>query len=152
VTVDAFPGATFKGAVNALNPNVDDATRSLQIQATLKNPEGRLHPGMFGSVELQLPDVENVITVPLSAIVYNPYGDAVYLVENAEAGGAGLVVRQQFVQTGAKRGDQIAILKGVKAGATVVTAGQLKLRNGAGVVVNNTVLPANSAAPKPDHP
>ncbi len=152
VTVDAFPGETFKGTVNALNPNVDDATRSLQIQATLTNPAVKLRPGMFGSAELQLPAVENVITVPLSAIVYNPYGDAVYLVESADPGGAGLVVRQQFVQTGAKRGDQIAILKGVKVGATVVTAGQLKLRNGAAVVVNNTVLPANSPAPKPEHP
>lgn len=152
VTVDAYPGEVFKGTVNALNPSVDDATRSLQIQATLKNAEARLSPGMFGSAELQLPSVENVITVPLSAIVYNPYGDAVYLVENAGKDANGLTVRQQFVQVGAKRGDQIAITKGVKAGDTVVTSGQLKLRNGAAIVVNNSVLPANSPTPKPDQP
>jgi membrane fusion protein (multidrug efflux system) len=152
VTVDAYPGEVFAGTVNALNPNVDDATRNFQLQATLSNADGRLRPGMFGSVELQLPATEKVITVPLSAIVYNPYGDGVYIVENQGKDGNGLIVRQQFVQTGATRGDQVAITKGVRAGDVVVTAGQLKLRNGASVVVNNKVTPSDSATPKPDHP
>jgi membrane fusion protein (multidrug efflux system) len=91
------------------------------------------------------------VTVPLTAIVYNPYGNAVYLVETAKEGG-GLVARQQFVQTGATRGDQVAVLKGVAAGDVVVTAGQLKLRNGAGVVVNNTVTTSDDAKPRPSHP
>jgi membrane fusion protein (multidrug efflux system) len=152
VTVDAYPGEVFAGIVNALNPNVDDATRNFQIQATLRNADGKLHPGMFGSVEVLLPVVEKVVTVPLSAIVYNPYGDAVYIVEGHEKEGKGLIVRQQFVQTGANRGDQVAILKGVKTGDIVVTTGQLKLRNGASVVINNEVTPSNSPAPAPDHP
>ena len=81
VTVDAYPGEVFAGTVNALNPGVDDATRNFQLQATLKNADSRLHPGMFGSVEVQLPATEKVVTLPLSAIVYNPYGNAVYIVE-----------------------------------------------------------------------
>jgi len=152
VSVDAYPGEVFAGTVNALNPNVDDATRNFQIQATVKNVDGRLRPGMFGSVEVQLPAAEKVITVPLSAIVYNPYGNAIYVVEGKAKEGGDLTVRQQFVQTGATRGDQVAVTKGVKAGDVVVTAGQLKLRNGGSIVVNNTVTPSNSAAPIPDHP
>ena len=152
VTVDAYPGEVFAGTVNALNPNVDDATRNFQIQATLKNTDGRLRPGMFGSVEAQLPATAKVITLPLSAIVYNPYGNAVYVVEGQGKEGGDLVVRQQFVQTGAARGDQVAVTKGVKPGDVVVTAGQLKLRNGTSIVINNKVTPSDSAAPTPDHP
>jgi membrane fusion protein, multidrug efflux system len=152
VNVDAYPGEVFAGTVNALNPNVDDTTRNFQIQATLKNSDGRLRPGMFGSVEVQLPAADKVITVPLSAIVYNPYGNAIYVVEGKGKEAGDLTVRQQFVQTGATRGDQVAITKGVKLGDVVVTAGQLKLRNGATIVINNAVTPSNSAAPIPDHP
>jgi membrane fusion protein (multidrug efflux system) len=150
--VDAFPGQVFSGTVSALNPNVDEATRSLQVQATLQNRDSRLQPGMFGAAEVQLPVAEKVITVPLTAIVYNPYGNAVYIVEPATKDSPVPTVRQQFVQTGAKRGDQIAITKGVRAGATVVTAGQLKLRNGSTIVINNAVATADSATPRVDHP
>ena len=152
VTVDAYPGEVFAGTVTALNPNVDDATRNFQTQATLKNTDGKLRPGMFGSVDVQLPATDKVITVPLTAIVYNPYGNAVYVVERSGKEGGDQIVRQQFVQTGATRGDQVAITKGVKPGDVVVTAGQLKLRNGASIVINNSVTPSDSAAPKPDHP
>ncbi|HVS52591.1 MAG TPA: efflux RND transporter periplasmic adaptor subunit [Opitutaceae bacterium] len=150
VAVDAFPGAVFCGSITAANANVDEATRALQLQATLANRDGRLQPGMFGSVDVELPAAENVVTVPLAAIVYNPYGNAVYVVEPGEGGAT--IARQQFVQTGATRGDQVAILKGVKAGAVIVTAGQLKLRNGASIVINNSIVPGDSAAPKPDRP
>jgi membrane fusion protein (multidrug efflux system) len=152
VTVDAFPGEVFAGEVSAKNPTIDEATRSLQVQATLQNRDGRLQPGMFGAAEVQLPVAEKVITVPLTAIVYNPYGNAVYLVEPATRDVPELTVRQQFVQTGTRRGDQIAITKGVPAGALVVTAGQLKLRNGATIVINNAVATADSATPRLDHP
>jgi len=151
ITVDAFPGEVFAGTVSALNPNVDEATRTLQVQATLANRSGRLQPGMFGAAAVRLPAVEKVITIPLSAIVYNPYGNAVYVVESS-APDRELVARQQFVQLGSSRGDQIAITRGVRVGAVVVTAGQLKLRNGSRVVVDNSVGVADSAAPTVDHP
>ena len=151
VTVDAFPGETFAGTVTAVNPNLAEATRTLLVQATLSNRDARLQPGMFGSAALELPGADEVTTVPLAAIVYNPYGNAVYVVE-AGPDGSGLVVRQQFVQTGAKRGDQIAISKGVEPGAVVVTAGQLKLRNGAAVVINNRVAVASSPTPAIEGP
>lgn len=151
ITVDAFPGQVFSGTINAINPGVDEATRTLELQATLRNEDGRLQPGMFGAASVQLGTTERIVTVPLAAIVYNPYGNAVYLVENAGAD-RGLTVRQQFVQTGATRGNQVAILKGVAAGATVVTAGQLKLRNGSSIVVNNTIQPDDGPAARPARP
>lgn len=151
VKIDAYPGAVFAGTVNALNAKVDDATRNLEIQATLPNADGRLTPGMFATVDVLQSKEERFITLPQSAVVYNPYGDAVYVVEQAkdDQGAAVLLVRQRFVQLGETRGDQVAVLKGVAAGEQVVTAGQLKLRNGAAVQVNNAVQPENSAAPTP---
>lgn len=121
------------------------------MQATLANPEERLRPGMFGSVDVLLAQQRRLITLSQTAIVYNPYGNAVYVVEKAtEPGLAGtLVARQRFVQLGETRGDQIAILKGLKPGEEVVTSGQLKLRNGSPVAINNTAAPQASAQPTP---
>lgn len=149
VRIDAYPDQTFEGAINAISPKVDDASRNLQVQATLGNANARLKPGMFGSVDVLLPRQGKVITLPQAAIVYNPYGDAVYVVEKAKdaAGADGLVARQRFVQLGETRGDQVAVLKGVKIGDEVVTSGQLKLRNGAAVEINNSITPENNPAP-----
>jgi membrane fusion protein, multidrug efflux system len=151
VSVDAYPGETFEGAVNAINAKVDDATRNLAVQATLGNAAGKLKPGMFCSVDALLPRQNKLITLPQSAIVYNPYGNAVYVVgKSQEAAEAGtLVARQRFVQLGETRGDQVAVLTGVQAGDEIVTSGQLKLRNGATVAINNTVTPENNSAPTP---
>jgi membrane fusion protein (multidrug efflux system) len=149
VRIDAYPGETFEGAVNAVSPKVDDASRNLQAQATLSNAAAKLKPGMFATVEVLLPQQRKLITLPQAAIVYNPYGNAVYVVEKSKdaAGAAGLVARQRFVQLGETRGDQVAVLKGVAAGDEVVTSGQLKLRNGAAVAINNSVTPENNPAP-----
>lgn len=149
VRIDAYPDQTFEGAISAISPKVDDASRNLQVQATLGNANARLKPGMFGSVDVLLPRQGKVITLPQAAIVYNPYGDAVYVVEKAKdaAGADGLVARQRFVQLGETRGDQVAVLKGVKIGDEVVTSGQLKLRNGAAVEINNSITPENNPAP-----
>ena len=152
IVVDAFPGETFAGAISAVNPGLDEATRAFQVQATVANTDRRLQPGMFGAADIRLPAVEQAVTVPLAAIVYNPYGNAVYLVEPDTRDAKQLTVRQQFVQTGAKRGDLVVIRQGVKAGAQVVTAGQLKLRNGSAVVVNNTVAVAASPVPQVTQP
>ena len=147
--IDAYPDQTFEGAISAISPKVDDASRNLQVQATLGNANARLKPGMFGSVDVLLPRQGKVITLPQAAIVYNPYGDAVYVVEKTKdaAGADGLVARQRFVQLGETRGDQVAVLKGVKIGDEVVTSGQLKLRNGAAVEINNSITPENNPAP-----
>jgi membrane fusion protein (multidrug efflux system) len=150
VTVDAYPGVVFEGKINAINSRVDDATRNVQVQATVANADERIKPGMFATVDVVLPHQQQFVTLPLAAITYNPYGNSIYVVEDKgkdEAGHPELTVRQQFVELGDRRGDQVAVLKGVQAGEEVVTAGQLKLRNGAAVQVNNDVPVDNNPAP-----
>jgi membrane fusion protein (multidrug efflux system) len=149
VKLDAYPGEIFKGAVTAINSKVDDATRNIQVQAMLPNPSERLKPGMFAGVDVLQTKKDKYVTLPQTAIVYNPYGNAVYVIEQGKdpQGAPALLARQRFVQLGDTRGDQVAVLKGVSPGDQVVTAGQLKLRNGAAVQVNNSVQPADNAAP-----
>jgi membrane fusion protein (multidrug efflux system) len=151
VTIDAYPGTVFDGSINAINSKVDDASRNVQVQATLANADERIKPGMFASVDVVLPAEDRYVTLPLTAITYNPYGDSVYVVEDKGKDAEGhpiLTVRQQFVELGAQRGDQVAVLKGVKPGEEIVTAGQLKLRNGSAVEINNTVPIESNPAPK----
>jgi membrane fusion protein (multidrug efflux system) len=149
IRIDAYPDEVFEGAINALNAKVDEASRNLQVQATLANAGGKLKPGMFGTVDVVLPRQSRLLTLPQAAIVYNPYGNAVYVIEKAkdESGVDSLIARQRFVQLGDTRGDQVAVLKGVQVGEEVVTSGQLKLRNGAPVAVNNSITPENNPAP-----
>ena len=148
VTVDAYPGTVFEGTINAINSKVDDTNRNVQVQATLANADERIKPGMFASVDVVLPHQDKFVTLPQTAISYNPYGNSVYIVESkAGPDGPVLTVRQQFVELGDRRGDQVAVIKGVKSGEEVVTTGQLKLRNGSAVQINNTVNPANSPVP-----
>jgi len=151
VTVDAYPGAVFEGKVNALNSKVDDATRNIQVQATIPNKDERLLPGMFAGVDLILPRQDHFVTLPETAIVYNPYGNAVYVIERTktESGAQLLVARQHFVTLGETRGDEVAVVKGVNAGDEIVTAGQLKLHNGSPVIVNNAVVAPVNPAPNP---
>ena len=122
------------------------------MQATLANPDGKLRPGMFVQTELSLGSSRSVITLPASAINYAPFGDSVFVVTDLKGqdGQTYRGVRQQFVKLGGARGDQIAIVSGVKPGEEVVTSGVFKLRNGAAVVVNNKVQPGNKRAPKPE--
>ena len=151
VAIDAYPGIVFDGTVNAINSKVDDANRNVQVQATLANADERIKPGMFASVDVVLPAQDQYVTLPLTAITYNPYGNSVYVVENKGKDAEGhpvLTVRQQFVELGAQRGDQVAVLKGVKPGEEIVTAGQLKLRNGSPVEINNSVPIESNPAPK----
>ncbi|HLH87513.1 MAG TPA: efflux RND transporter periplasmic adaptor subunit [Xanthobacteraceae bacterium] len=149
VHVDAFPNQTFTGEISAVNPKVDAATRNVQIRATLPNPDHRLLPGMYATVDIPTGAPQRLITLPQTAITFSPYGDTVYVVEEngRDAHGPKLVARQTFVTTGATRGDQVAIVKGIKEGDTIVTAGQLKLHNGATVLINNTITPTADAAP-----
>jgi membrane fusion protein (multidrug efflux system) len=144
--------AEHAGKVTALDSVVNEATRNVQIQATLSNPEQKLKPGMFVEAHVLLPASSVVISLPASAISYAPYGDSVFIVGDMKApdGKTYRGVRQQFVKLGSARGDQVAVTSGVKAGEEVVTSGVFKLRNGAAVLVNNKVQPADNPAPKPE--
>ena len=152
LTSDGLAGEQWTGRITAVDSLVDEATRNIQVQATLANASGRLKPGMFVQAEVPLGPSQSVIALPASAISYAPYGDSVFVVADmkAEDGTAYRGVRQQFVKPGAARGDQVAVLSGVSPGDDVVTSGVFKLRNGAAVLVNNTVRPGNDPAPKPE--
>jgi membrane fusion protein (multidrug efflux system) len=153
ITADSLPGAAFTGRVTATDSVVDEATRNVQVQATLANPDGKLRPGMFVQAEVSVGAAGTIVAVPASAISYAPYGDSVFVVTDlaSDSGQTYRGVRQQFVKLGPARGDQIAVVSGLTAGDEVVTSGVFKLRNGAAVVVNNKVRPANSPAPKPEN-
>jgi len=142
VQVDAYPDRVFAGTIAAISPRVDDSTRSLSLRATVPNPDEALRPGMFGRVEVVLPGAERTIVLPTAAVVYNPYGNFVFVID-------GGVVKQRFVQTGPQRGNLIAILSGLQPGEQVVTSGQIKLRNGSPVRVDNSAAPSSDPAPKP---
>jgi membrane fusion protein (multidrug efflux system) len=149
VKVDAYKDQTFPGEISAVNPKVDPSSRNVQIRATLTNPDHRLLPGMYATVDIATGAPQRYITLPETAITYNPYGDTVYVVQNSGGadGKAALIARQTFVTTGLTRGDQVAVLKGVQDGDTVVTAGQIKLHNGSTVLIDNSIAPTADAAP-----
>ncbi len=151
VSVDAFPGQNFAGSISAINSAIDTATRTVQVRATISNDALILRPGMFATVSIAVGQPQNFITLPQTAITYNPYGDTVFEVHNGTGhdGKPALIANQTFVELGDTRGDQVAITKGVAAGDTVVTAGQLKLRNGSVVTVDNSVPVPDSANPNP---
>jgi membrane fusion protein, multidrug efflux system len=152
VTTDTYPGRKFTGKITAINPKVDPQTRNIQIEATIANPEHDLLPGMFTSVQVQAGELEHYITLPQTAVTYNPYGETVFVVAKAGQGPQGKpewVAKQTFVTTGSVRGDQVAVLKGIKVGDTIVTGGQLKLKSGNRVIINNQIQPSNEAAPQP---
>jgi len=150
VKVDAFKDQTFPGEISAINPKVDASSRNVQIRATLKNPDHKLLPGMYATVDITTGAPQSYITLPQTAITYNPYGDTVYVVDS-KGGPDGakpqMTARQTFVTVGRTRGDQVAVLKGVNEGETVVTAGQLKLHNGSVVLIDNKIMPTAAAAP-----
>ena len=190
--LDAFKGKTFEGTLTAISPKVDNDTRNVQIEASVPNPDRTLTPGMFADVNVNVGTEERHLTLPQTAVVYNPYGETVYLVKkkaefdkaqaenkaaNADPKPADpkdakadpkkadakdakkddknavpadqLVVQQTFVTTAGTRGDQVAIAKGLDEGAEVVTSGQVKLKSGAPITIDNSVQPANSPNPTP---
>ena len=153
VTTDAFKDASFTGKITAVSPKVDTNTRNIQVEAQVANPDKKIFPGMFANVNIQVGEQVKLLTLPQTAVTYNPYGSTVFVAKPTgkkdKQGKPALEAQQVFVTTGATRGDQVAILKGVEEGATVVTSGQLKLKNGTPLIINNKVQPANSADPKP---
>ena len=152
LTTDELAGREFVGRVNAIDSVVDPATRNLQVQATLANPDGKLRPGVFAQVQMEVGASRSVIALPASAISYAPFGDSVYVVTAMKSpdGESHKAVRQQFIKLEGSRGDQVGVISGVKPGDEVVTSGAFKLRNGAAVYVNNKVQPENNPAPRPE--
>jgi len=152
VTTDESSAVALRGRVTAIDSTVDEATRNIQVQATLANSDGRLRPGMFVQTELRVGASRPVVALPASAISYAPYGDSIFIVSDLKNpnGQTYRGVRQQFVKLQGSRGDQVAVISGVNPGDEVVTSGVFKLRNGAAVVVNNDVQPENNPAPTPE--
>jgi len=153
VTTDAFKNASFIGKITAVSPKVDTNTRNLQIEAQIDNPDKKVLPGMFANVNIDVGGQLNLITVPQTAVTYNPYGSTVFISKDSgkkdKEGKPIFEAQQVFVTTGQTRGDQVSILKGLEEGMTVVTSGQLKLKNGSPLNINNAVQPTNLPDPKP---
>jgi len=191
LSLDAYPGKAFEGTLTAISPKVDSQTRNVQIEATVPNPDRVLAPGMFANVSVEIGEHRKYLTLPQTAVVYNPYGETVYVVrkksdfdkdqaESQKSAAASaqktdakpadakkddrkaepkkdekkedpnqLVVQQTFVTTSGTRGDQVAITKGLDEGAEVVTSGQIKLKNGAPIKIDNSVQPSNNPNPTP---
>ncbi|WP_223115441.1 efflux RND transporter periplasmic adaptor subunit [Luteimonas suaedae] len=160
--VDALPGKAFEGTITAIEPGADASTRNFSVQATLDNPDGELRPGTFAKVDFDLGEAQDAVVIPQTAVSFNPYGNAVYVVADAppaedeaqqegEEAGPKHVVNQRFVTTGATRGDMVAVTDGLKPGEVVVTSGLLRLRNGAAVTINNDVQPATDESPQPQN-
>ncbi len=158
LNADAYPGKTFVGKIIAIDPKVDPQSRNVQVRARFDNGDNKLVPGMYAKVSVERGATEHLVTVPAAAVTYNPYGSTIYIVDGIKrtpdkdgvykddkGQPAQFGVHQTFVTTGQARGDQIAIVKGVKDGDVVVVSGQVKLRNGVKVVVNNKVLPSDDA-------
>lgn len=151
-TSDAAPGESFEGKITAISPEVDMATRNIRVQATIANRDEMLRPGMFANVEIMLPTNTEALAIPVTAVLYAPYGDSVFVVDekkDEQSGKVQQVLRQQFVRIGGVRGDFVNIVDGLKPGEQVVTAGVFKLRSGMPVVIDNTLAPDAKLAPNP---
>lgn len=149
LTSSAIPGETLTGQITAIDSRIDPATRNITLQATFENADGQLRPGMFVKVEVVLPEKREVLMVPQTAIIYNAYGDSVFVVTEGEEGG--LVARQVFVRLGERRGDFVEILSGLEAGQRIVRAGAFKLRNNTPVALSDTGVVEAKLHPTPEN-
>ena len=159
VRLDADAATHIDGEISAINPKVEATSRNVLVRTTLRNPGSKLLPGTSVNIEVNAGKAARYITVPQTAVTFNPYGNTIYLAvedkdekgqpKKDDKGQPKLVARQAFVVTGPTRGDQVAVFEGIKEGDTVVTAGQLKIQNGTSLAVNNAVQPTNNPKPKP---
>ncbi|MEE8438837.1 MAG: efflux RND transporter periplasmic adaptor subunit [Micropepsaceae bacterium] len=150
ISVDGYTDAAFKGDIATIDPKVDQATRNIAIRAVVANQDRRLLPGMYATANIVTGAAQDFLTVPQTAVTYNPYGNTVYRVEEVtEEGDTHLIATQTFVTTGETRGDQITILSGISPGEEIVSAGQFKLQNGMTIEINNSVQPSNDPDPRP---
>jgi len=149
IAVDAYPGRTFDGKINAIEPQIATDTRNIRVQATLDNPDHILKPGMFATTTVVLPDKPAVVTVPETAVDYTLYGDSVFLIteKKGDDGKTSLTAVRTFVRTGDRINGRAAIVSGLKPGDRVVAVGQLKLQSGAAVVISTDGPPPIPANP-----
>lgn len=146
--IDTYADQKFAGRILAISPRVDEASRNVQVRATFDNPDEKIRPGMFASVEIEVGAPKDYVTLPKTAIYHNAYGDIAYVIDRSgEGANAQGIARQIFIKTGPTRGDQVAVIEGIKPGDVVVTAGQMKLHNGSPVQINNEVPMPFSAHP-----
>jgi membrane fusion protein (multidrug efflux system) len=149
-TVDSWEGMRFLGKITAIEPSIDSLSRNFNLRATLDNNEKKLRPGMFGNVSITLTETQMAITLPQTAISYNPYGDIIFIAEETGKNEQGLAIvtaRRRFVVLGEHRGDQVAVKKGLQPGEQVVIMGHHKVRDGSLLIINNQILPDNNPAP-----
>lgn len=147
ITSEAFPNKNFTGKISTINSIIDHNTRNVEVEAIINNPQQKLTPGMFVSIVVNTGPANKRLTLPQTAISFNPYGELVYVVQQkAKKNKAKLIAYQSFVVTGEARGNQIEILQGLKEGDLVVTSGQLKLKNGSEVSIDNKIVPSNNPA------
>ena len=154
VATDALPGEVIEGTITAINPQVDAATRNIRIQATVANSREKLRPGMFAEVAVVLSDRNEVLAIPATSVLYAPYGDSVFVVEEKKSEKTGepvKTVRQQFARLGEKQGDFVSVVSGVKENESVVSTGVFKMRNGQDVVVDNALSPEFKLRPRPEN-
>ncbi len=154
VTTDGAQDNELTGTITTIDPQVDAITRNIRVQATVANKNERLRPGMFVNASVILPEREKIISIPGTAVLYAPYSDSVFVVENKkdEKSGSDIqTLRQQFVRLGEKRGDFTTVLSGLREGEIVASTGVFKLRNGQAVVINNEHAPSFEMQPKPEN-
>jgi membrane fusion protein (multidrug efflux system) len=154
VTSDAIPGVTIEGRVTAISPQIDADTRNIKVEATVNNKGQKLRPGMFVNVVVGLSARQTVLAIPATSVLYAPYGDSVFVIEEAKGAKdnkGGKVLRQQFIRLGQKLGDFIAVTSGLKEGDSIVSTGVFKLRNGQSIVIDNKLSPDFRKAPSPEN-
>lgn len=166
----------YRGTITGIEPKVDPSSRLVAVRAEIANPQNQLSPGQFVQVRVEMPEEDNVLSIPQTALVASLYGDFVYVVRPAEAEPAAaaaetpateaapapaaadapvgdaqtkLVAAQVFVMAGRRIDGRVEIVEGIAAGDEIVTAGQNRLSNGSPVTVDNTVVPAGSTAQAP---
>jgi multidrug efflux system membrane fusion protein len=149
ITADAFPGRTFTADITTIEPQVNADTRTMTVQATMSNPNNALLPGMFVNAAVVLPPQPDMTVLPETALDYTLYGDSVYVIREDGKDAKGNPILKAVrtpVKTGARWGNNVAILDGVKPGERVVAAGQVKVQNGAQVTVSDSPAPQPPAA------
>jgi membrane fusion protein (multidrug efflux system) len=154
VLTDADPGEVHEGEITAVSPEVDPVMRNVRARATIANNDEKLRAGMFANVEIVLPSRQQVLAIPAPAVLYAPFGDSVFVIEEQEARADGekqLIVHQRFVRLGTQKGDFVAVVEGLEAGEQVVSSGVFKLNSGMAVVVDNTLAPKAGLNPRPEN-